>query len=329
MIARTHNAAADSLCARCRRRGGRALSSTRCAVPATGTRCPPHRYGPLDYRTAARTLFLRPYLAHFCSFFRRFFAVLSVLTPGFQEVAPKDRGTVPQRSETAEERVVAADQFLVDRWSSSTPSAPSSCARSALRFSSRSSGSRRPRWSWGRRHTRVGAAQIPLSSLGPSRSRSQRGFRSCRRMAAAELLSPAFAEDCRALWGGVRSHSHAPCGIVRVVKGDHGGVQKVAGVPGQRRGALRRRCDRGWQRQPSRTVQRVADERVAGGGQMNPDLVRTSCLNPDGHQRRPLLRPPLQHAAVGRRGLPSLCRREQALRNPRVLQTQRHSCEQP
>ena len=54
---------------------------------------------------------------------------------------------------------------------------------------------------------------------------------------AAEPASPAFAEDCRALWGGLRSHSHAPCGILRVVKGDHGGVQKVAGVPGQRRGA--------------------------------------------------------------------------------------------
>ena len=52
-------------------------------------------YGPLNYRTAARTLFLRPYLAHFCSFFRRFFAVLSVLTPGIQKVAPKDRGPVP------------------------------------------------------------------------------------------------------------------------------------------------------------------------------------------------------------------------------------------
>ena len=49
-------------------------------------------YGPLDYRTAARTLFLRPFLAHFCSFFRRFFAVLSVLTPEIQKVAPKDRG---------------------------------------------------------------------------------------------------------------------------------------------------------------------------------------------------------------------------------------------
>ena len=52
-------------------------------------------YGPLNYRTAARTLFLRPYLAHFCSFFRRFFAVLSVLTPGFQKVALEDRGPVP------------------------------------------------------------------------------------------------------------------------------------------------------------------------------------------------------------------------------------------
>ena len=49
-------------------------------------------YCPLDYRTAARTLFLRPYLAHFCSFFRRSFAVLSVLTPEIQKVAPKDRG---------------------------------------------------------------------------------------------------------------------------------------------------------------------------------------------------------------------------------------------
>ena len=62
-------------------------------------------YGPLDYRTAARTLFLRPHLAHFCSFFRRFFAVLSVLTPGFQKVALEDRGAVPQRSKTAAKRV--------------------------------------------------------------------------------------------------------------------------------------------------------------------------------------------------------------------------------
>ena len=53
------------------------------------------RYGPLNYRTAARTLFLRPYLAHFCSVFRRSFAVFSVLTPGCQKVAPKDRGAVP------------------------------------------------------------------------------------------------------------------------------------------------------------------------------------------------------------------------------------------
>ena len=49
-------------------------------------------YGPLNYRTAARTPFLRPYLAHFCSSFRHFFAVFSVLTPGFQKVAPRDRG---------------------------------------------------------------------------------------------------------------------------------------------------------------------------------------------------------------------------------------------
>ena len=52
-------------------------------------------YGRLDYRTAARTLFLRLYLAHFCPVFSRFFAVFSVLTPGFQKVAPKDRGAVP------------------------------------------------------------------------------------------------------------------------------------------------------------------------------------------------------------------------------------------
>ena len=51
--------------------------------------------GPLNYRTAARTLFLRPYLAHFCSFLRHIFAVLSVLTPGIQKVAPKDRGPAP------------------------------------------------------------------------------------------------------------------------------------------------------------------------------------------------------------------------------------------
>ena len=38
------------------------------------------------------------------------------MTPGFQKVAPKDRGSVPQRSKTAEERVVAADQFLMDRY---------------------------------------------------------------------------------------------------------------------------------------------------------------------------------------------------------------------
>ncbi len=31
-------------------------------------------------------------------------------------MAPKDRGPVPQRSKTAEERVVAADRFLVDRY---------------------------------------------------------------------------------------------------------------------------------------------------------------------------------------------------------------------
>ena len=36
-------------------------------------------YGRHNYRTAARTLFDRPYLAHFCSVFRRFFAVCSVL----------------------------------------------------------------------------------------------------------------------------------------------------------------------------------------------------------------------------------------------------------
>ena len=66
------------------------------AGPATDVAArPSFAYGPLDYRTAARTLFLRPYLAHFCSVFRRFFAVFSVLTPGFQKVAPKDRGAVP------------------------------------------------------------------------------------------------------------------------------------------------------------------------------------------------------------------------------------------
>ena len=59
-----------------------------------GFDCKPS-YGPLNYRTAARTLFLRLYLAHFCPVFSRFFAVFSVLTPGFQKVAPKDRGSIP------------------------------------------------------------------------------------------------------------------------------------------------------------------------------------------------------------------------------------------
>ena len=59
------------------------------AEPPTPEEC---LYGRLNYRTAARTLFLRPYLAHFCSVFRRFFAVFAVLTPGFQELARKDRG---------------------------------------------------------------------------------------------------------------------------------------------------------------------------------------------------------------------------------------------
>ena len=52
-------------------------------------------YRRLNYRTAARTLFLSPYLARFCPVFSHFFAVFSVLTPGFQKVAPKDRGPVP------------------------------------------------------------------------------------------------------------------------------------------------------------------------------------------------------------------------------------------
>ena len=37
----------------------------------------------------------RPYLAHFCPVFSRLFAVFSILTPGFQKVAPKDPGAVP------------------------------------------------------------------------------------------------------------------------------------------------------------------------------------------------------------------------------------------
>ena len=52
-------------------------------------------YLSITNRSATRTLFVRPYLAHFCSFFRRFFAVLSVLTRGIQKVVPKDRGPVP------------------------------------------------------------------------------------------------------------------------------------------------------------------------------------------------------------------------------------------
>ena len=49
-------------------------------------------YGALNYRTAARTLFLRPYLAHFGSFLRHLFAVFSALTPGIRRVAQKTGG---------------------------------------------------------------------------------------------------------------------------------------------------------------------------------------------------------------------------------------------
>eukprot|EP01045_Picozoa_sp_COSAG04_P015970 COSAG04_NODE_1301_length_7315_cov_12.447755_2_plen_158_part_00 len=52
-------------------------------------------YLSIKNRSATHTLFLRPYLAHFCPVFSRFFAVFSVLKPGFQKVAPKDRGPVP------------------------------------------------------------------------------------------------------------------------------------------------------------------------------------------------------------------------------------------
>ena len=52
-------------------------------------------YLSIKNRSATRTLFLRPYLAHFCPVFSRFFAVFSVLKPGFQKVAPKDRGAFP------------------------------------------------------------------------------------------------------------------------------------------------------------------------------------------------------------------------------------------
>ena len=40
-------------------------------------------------------LFFLGHISPFCPVFSRFFAVFSVLTPGFQKVAPKDRGSVP------------------------------------------------------------------------------------------------------------------------------------------------------------------------------------------------------------------------------------------
>eukprot|EP01045_Picozoa_sp_COSAG04_P016205 COSAG04_NODE_1335_length_7178_cov_14.567679_7_plen_1040_part_00 len=49
-------------------------------------------YGPLNYRTAARTLFLRPYLAHFCPVFSRFFAVFSRLDASIPESGTKRPG---------------------------------------------------------------------------------------------------------------------------------------------------------------------------------------------------------------------------------------------
>ena len=72
-------------------------------VPATNSASPkgimtsPISAGYLSItnRSATRTLFVRLYLAHFGRFFLRFFAVLSVLTPGIQQAAPKDRGPVP------------------------------------------------------------------------------------------------------------------------------------------------------------------------------------------------------------------------------------------
>ena len=70
--------------------------STACtdAVTCDKTRKEKRLYLLRKHRRAARTLFRWLYLAHFCSFFRRFFAVFSVLTPEIQKVAPEDRGPV-------------------------------------------------------------------------------------------------------------------------------------------------------------------------------------------------------------------------------------------
>ena len=48
----------------------------------------------------APTLF-RPFLAHFCSFFPRFFAVLSILPPRFRKPAPRPGKTVRNGRKTA------------------------------------------------------------------------------------------------------------------------------------------------------------------------------------------------------------------------------------
>ena len=71
-------------------RAALALPQGRLAVDVVG-----RVYLSIKNRSATRTLFLRPYLAHFCPVFSPFFAGFSVLKPGFQKVAPKDRGAVP------------------------------------------------------------------------------------------------------------------------------------------------------------------------------------------------------------------------------------------
>ena len=67
-------------------------------------------YGRLNYRTAARTLFLWPDLAHFCSFF----AVFSVFSPSWRQDSrqchQKTGGRL--RNGGGEERVVAAGCLL-------------------------------------------------------------------------------------------------------------------------------------------------------------------------------------------------------------------------
>ena len=76
-------------------------------------------------------------------------------------MAPKDRGTVPQRSKTAEEKVVAADLFL-DRYETNNGAVP---AADLAFFTVRT----HPKLSWARARLQVSLADVGRSEHGNHR----------------------------------------------------------------------------------------------------------------------------------------------------------------